>query len=206
MCDNGFLEEGARLIRKAYEDLHHPDVFRRTLRSIVAGEHGVLDPDKDERDQAAVRWLIGSLEKALIAGGEAIDRRFDQIVTEGRSQRRESEDAAERTLGLVQSLQGAVIAKGEVVDRRLDEIAADGNDRRREWEEAAQRTQGIVRSLEEAMVASGERVDRRLELVALEVRAQRREWENWLQRRRSRWSDWLSRRSRRSSSKSGPDP
>jgi hypothetical protein len=70
MSDRGALEESARATRRAFDEYHHPEVFRRTLRSIIAGQGGFIDPDETARNNLAAQSLLSALTESLIASFE----------------------------------------------------------------------------------------------------------------------------------------
>jgi hypothetical protein len=57
LADPQVLAERSRLIRAAYESLHHPGVFAACLQQILSGGEGADDPHRQELDQRALRSL-----------------------------------------------------------------------------------------------------------------------------------------------------
>ena len=136
LSDYGVLEESARVIRRSYDEYHHPDVFRRTLHSIVAGKGGFVDPDEPARDQLAVRLLVGALENVLTAREGTVDQLLNHIAADARAETLERKSAGERLEKTVQSLIASLernIATSEELKRRIEQVEAKRHRLRRVW-------------------------------------------------------------------------
>lgn len=55
------LAEKSKLMRAAYEKLHHPRVFAHQLKGILEGSNGLDDPHKSNREQRALERMIDGI-------------------------------------------------------------------------------------------------------------------------------------------------
>lgn len=67
------LAEKSHLMRQAYKDQHHPDIFALTLRDIVDGGMGWIDAHQGLRDQRIVHSLLKSLTTTLTSQAQTLD-------------------------------------------------------------------------------------------------------------------------------------
>lgn len=91
-ADAGFLQEKSDLLRRSYERLHHPVRFAESLRDILNGGAGFVDPVGDAREGR----LQGTLVRALASSAMKLDgslkqqrARVDTLVSQQKSLRDE---------------------------------------------------------------------------------------------------------------------
>jgi hypothetical protein len=61
VADARLLEEKSKLMRAAYERLHHPRAFAARLKGILEGSNGMEDPHKSNREHRAIERMIDGL-------------------------------------------------------------------------------------------------------------------------------------------------
>lgn len=61
VADARLLEEKSKLMRSAYDRLHHPRAFAAQLKGILEGSNGVEDPHQDKREHRATQRMIDAI-------------------------------------------------------------------------------------------------------------------------------------------------
>jgi hypothetical protein len=73
LADPQVLAERSRLIRAAYESLHHPRVFAACLQQILSGGEGADDPHRQKLDQRALRSLTHATTSTVLQLAQRAD-------------------------------------------------------------------------------------------------------------------------------------
>ena len=81
------LAEKSRLLRRAYEQRHHPHIFAETLNNILHDGEGAPDSQQPARDQRVIHSLMKSLTTSLIHQAERIEHLESLGNNAGRSLR-----------------------------------------------------------------------------------------------------------------------